>query len=105
VIQERSYSLLDEIAATVSSNAHLKKIRIEGHTDSVGSIEANRRLSKSRAQSVQQALESRGVDESRLAAVGFGEDQPIETNKTEEGRAANRRVEFIIIDQDLHTPQ
>lgn len=105
VIQERSYSLLDEIAATVSSNAHLKKIRIEGHTDSVGSDEANRRLSKSRAQSVQEALESRGVDKSRLAAVGFGEDQPIETNKTEEGRAANRRVEFIIIDQDLHTPQ
>jgi len=105
VIQERSFSLLDEIAATISSNAHIKKIRIEGHTDSVGSESANRRLSQSRADSVSKALAQRGVEDSRLDAVGFGEGRPIETNKTEEGRAANRRVEFIIIDQDLHSPQ
>ena len=100
VIQERSFSLIDEIAETVVANPQLKKIRIEGHTDSVGSDMANLKLSQARADSVAEALSARGVERSRLDGVGFGEMRPIDSNDTDDGRAANRRVEFIIVDQE-----
>jgi len=100
IIQERSFSLIDEIAETVVANPQLKKIRIEGHTDDVGSDLANLKLSQSRADSVVDALVTRGVERSRLDGVGFGEMRPIESNETDDGRAANRRVEFIIVDQE-----
>ncbi len=103
-IQDRSTSLLDEIAQTVVANTHLKKIRIEGHTDSKGSETMNLRLSQGRANSVQAALVKRGVAKERLDAVGFGEIRPIETNATDAGRQANRRVEFIIVDQARTSP-
>jgi len=99
-IQERSFSLIDEIAETVVDNPQLKKIRIEGHTDGVGSDVANLKLSQARADSVRAAISSRGVDSRRLDAVGFGEMRPIDSNDTDDGRAANRRVEFIIVDQE-----
>ena len=98
MIQERSFSLIDEIAETVAANPQLKKIRIEGHTDAVGSDVANLKLSQARADSVVDAISARGVEASRLDAVGFGEMRPLETNDTDDGRAANRRVEFIIVD-------
>ncbi|HMB59516.1 MAG TPA: OmpA family protein, partial [Xanthomonadales bacterium] len=75
-----------------------KKIRIEGHTDSVGDAAANVRLSEQRAQSVLDALVSLGVDGSRITSVGMGEDFPIATNDTEEGRSKNRRVDVILLD-------
>lgn len=100
IIQERSFSLIDEIAETVVANPQLKKIRIEGHTDDVGSDLANLKLSQSRADSVVDALVARGVERSRLDGVGFGEMRPIDSNETDDGRAANRRVEFIIVDQE-----
>ena len=96
VIQERSFSLIDEIAETVVANPQLKKIRIEGHTDSVGSDIANLKLSQSRADSVASALTSRGVESSRLDGVGFGEMRPIDTNDTDDGRAANRREDRLV---------
>ncbi len=99
-IQQRSFSLVDEIAETVVDNPQLKKIRIEGHTDGVGSDVANLKLSQARADSVRDAISSRGVESSRLDAVGFGEMRPIDSNETDDGRAANRRVEFIIVDQE-----
>jgi outer membrane protein OmpA-like peptidoglycan-associated protein len=99
-IQERSFSLIDEIAATIVENDHIKKIEIRGHTDNVGSDIANLKLSQSRADSVANAIATRGVERSRLDAVGFGEMRPKESNDTEDGRAANRRVEFIIVDQE-----
>ena len=99
-IQDRSISLIDEIAKTIVDNPHLKKIRVEGHTDSVGSETTNLKLSQGRANSVQKALSERGVQSDRLDAVGFGEIRPIETNDTAEGRQANRRVEFIIVEQE-----
>ena len=99
-IQERSYSLIDEIAETIVENTQLKKIRIEGHTDDVGSDIANLKLSQARANSVADAIASRGVERSRLDAVGFGEMRPKESNDTDDGRASNRRVEFIIVDQE-----
>ena len=73
------------------------RIRITGHTDNVGSDRANQRLSEGRANSVRDNLIKRGIDAGRIEAEGKGESQPITTNDTEEGRAQNRRVEFVIL--------
>jgi len=99
-IKPVSFSLLDEIAAVVSANPQLKKIRIEGHTDSDGGDLYNLKLSQSRAESVRAALVERGIDADRLLAVGFGEQQPIVPNDSEDNKARNRRVEFIIVSQE-----
>lgn len=73
-------------------------VRIEGHTDSLGSDSFNEELSERRAQAVAHALESRGVDSARLQAVGRGKELPIATNDTAAGRQQNRRVEIIFSD-------
>lgn len=73
-------------------------IRIEGHTDSVGGDSYNEALSERRADAVGHALVSRGVDASRVRAVGRGKELPIATNATAEGRQQNRRVEIIFSD-------
>ncbi len=99
-IQPRSFDLLNEIASVIAANPKLKLIRVEGHTDDVGSSALNLRLSQARAGAVRQYLTDQGVDETRLDARGFGESYPIQPNDQEEGRAANRRVEFIIVDQE-----
>lgn len=75
-----------------------KSIRIEGHTDSVGDAAANLQLSEQRAHSVLAALQSLGVDPARITVVGMGEDFPIASNDTEEGRSKNRRVDVILLD-------
>jgi outer membrane protein OmpA-like peptidoglycan-associated protein len=75
-----------------------KSIRIEGHTDSVGDAATNLQLSEQRANSVLAALESLGVDPARITVVGMGEDFPIASNDTEEGRSKNRRVDVILLD-------
>jgi OOP family OmpA-OmpF porin len=69
-------------------------VRVEGHTDSVGSDSYNQGLSERRAEGVDSHLVGRGVSASRLTAVGFGESQPVASNDTDEGRALNRRVEL-----------
>jgi outer membrane protein OmpA-like peptidoglycan-associated protein len=99
-IQERSFSLVDEIAKVIGEHPELKKIRVEGHTDNVGDDTRNFKLSQARAEAVVAYLTAHGVDGSRLDAAGFGEMRPIATNDTDEGRAQNRRVEFIIVDRD-----
>lgn len=71
------------------------RFRVEGHTDSDGGEKSNLRLSQSRAEAVMNRLISMGVASNRLQAKGFGESKPIDTNGTAEGRANNRRVEFI----------
>ncbi len=93
-----SYPLLDEIAQAIVDNAKMQ-ISIEGHTDSSGSDAFNQRLSQKRAEAVRDYLIARGVEATRLKAVGYGESQPIAPNDTEEGREKNRRVEFNIIAQ------
>ena len=77
------------------------KVRIDGHTDSVGSAAMNLRLSQARAAAVRTALVSAGVDASRVQAVGHGESQPVGTNVNAAGRQANRRVELTMLGQRL----
>lgn len=99
-IKSVSFDLLDEIAALILDHADLRKIRVEGHTDSDGDEFYNFQLSNGRAISVVDALVDRGVDRERLDPAGFGESKPIASNDTEEGKALNRRVEFIIVERD-----
>lgn len=74
-----------------------KPIEVAGHTDSQGTSRNNLTLSENRAKAVLVALKERGVDVSTMKAVGYGEDKPIADNGTEEGREANRRIEFTLI--------
>ncbi|MCA9563528.1 MAG: OmpA family protein [Myxococcales bacterium] len=93
-----SYPVLNEVAGIILSNPAMR-IRIEGHTDSAGRARYNLRLSDERAASVRTYLTERGIEAFRLESVGYGEERPIDTNDTAEGRANNRRVEFHIVAQ------
>lgn len=97
-ILRRSHRLLDQIARVIKEHPEIPRVIIEGHTDSRGSAELNRKLSLARAEAVRDFLVDRGVNASRLEAVGFGPDRPADTNETAAGREANRRVEFNIVD-------
>jgi len=70
-------------------------VSIEGHTDNVGQAAANKTLSEQRAKSVMAAVVKGGVAASRVSAVGWGQERPIADNRSEEGRAKNRRVEIV----------
>lgn len=83
-----------EIAAMLKANPDFK-LSIEGHTDNVGDAKANKKLSEDRARSVMKAVVAQGIDAQRLVAAGFGMEQPVADNRTEEGRAKNRRVELV----------
>ncbi len=98
-IMASSYPILDEAAKLLKENPTIK-VEIGGHTDSRGSAARNQRLSEARAISVRNYLINRhGITGDRLTAVGYGEDMPMETNKTARGRAANRRIEFVVMSQ------
>ncbi|HET7370957.1 MAG TPA: OmpA family protein [Gammaproteobacteria bacterium] len=86
---------LNELAEFLRNRPDAQVV-VNGYTDSVGSAAYNQRLSKARAEAVAGALEQRGITSARLMTHGYGESNPIATNATEEGRAKNRRVEFII---------
>ena len=94
-IQPQFYGALDNVAATFNKYPE-SYIDVIGHTDSRGSDAYNQQLSERRAGSVASYLTSRGVSQARLAAFGQGESQPVASNDTAEGRAANRRVELRI---------
>lgn len=93
-IQPRSEALLLEMANLIRTRPDLGVIAIEGHTDNKGSAKYNVKLSQDRAASVRGFLVKAGVPEGRLSSDGFGSQRPLEENKTEAGRARNRRVEF-----------
>ena len=86
---------IDELATTLQKYADTN-ITIDGHTDSSGSDAINQPLSQRRAQAVANELTSKGVDNSRITATGYGSSQPVAPNTTEAGKAANRRVEVAI---------
>ncbi len=98
-IKEESYKGLDEIASLMKQQEGAK-FRIEGHTDYVGSSEYNQKLSEKRAESIKNYLISKGLNRLRFEAKGYGKDKPVADNETEEGRAKNRRVEFVVIEKD-----
>lgn len=87
---------VDSAAALLTQDPGAR-IEIHGHTDSDGDSETNQILSQQRAEAVLSALVGRGIDPARLAAIGFGESQPIAPNVTDDGRATNRRIEFIVL--------
>jgi len=87
---------LTKVAAVLQQQSDDKRIVVEGHTDSVGSDDANLKLSQSRADSVRVYLVSQGVKAERITAIGKGESTPIADNKSPEGRANNRRVEIVV---------
>jgi outer membrane protein OmpA-like peptidoglycan-associated protein len=90
---------LNQVAEALKTQDIKKKIIIEGHTDAVGSDEANMKLSQQRAEAVRKYLVSQGISADRLQAIGKGEKEPIADDATPEGRANNRRVEIIVPDQ------
>lgn len=95
ILTNTSFINLDKIVAILSKNLELK-VDIEGHTDNIGSAERNAFLSQQRADVCKKYLVSKGISESRISSVGYGDIKPIADNSTEEGRAQNRRTEFIL---------
>lgn len=98
-ILKQSYELLEEIGEVILNHPEIEKIEIQGHTDSRGNARYNRRLSEKRAKAVYQALKKMGVPRARMTFKGYGEEMPIADNETDDGRATNRRVEFIILER------
>jgi len=97
VILRKSHKNLKKVAQLIKANTWVKKLSVEGHTDSKGKDAYNLDLSKRRAASVVKFLKKQGVEGGRLVSQGYGETKPITTNKTSKGRAQNRRVEFLVI--------
>lgn len=90
-LKPESRTILDGVAITIE-HCHCSRVSIRGYTDSVGKPEYNQKLSERRANAVKDYLESHGVAPGILTAEGFGEENPIASNKTPQGRAENRRV-------------
>jgi outer membrane protein OmpA-like peptidoglycan-associated protein len=93
-IKPESAGIIDQIVALMKSQPDLK-LSIEGHTDSQGTPESNKTLSLNRAKAVIKAVSEGGISASRMSAVGWGQEKPVADNRTEEGRAKNRRVEIV----------
>jgi len=94
-LRPEAHAPLRAVAGTMKAHPALR-VEVGGHTDSIGEKGKNQRLSQRRAESVRTFLVSEGVDAARLAAKGYGESQPVDTNETPAGRANNRRVEFRV---------
>jgi outer membrane protein OmpA-like peptidoglycan-associated protein len=95
-IRPGSDTILHRSAVVMNEQIPNSNFYVDGYTDSKGSVAINKRLSKARAQAVANALIAGGVDKSRIIVRGFGKDNPICDNKTEQGRQCNRRVEVVI---------
>jgi uncharacterized repeat protein (TIGR01451 family) len=99
-IRSESFPILTDVAEVLKDNPKLN-ILIEGHTDAVGGVDYNQKLSDRRAQSVKAYLVSKGVAAGRLTTKGRGKLAPIASNDTAVGRALNRRVEFLIVNPEV----
>ena len=95
-IKNESQVELDEVVGLMKENPTVK-IEISGHTDNVGKPIDNQKLSENRAKSVVTYLTAKGIDAKRLLFKGFGDTKPISDNKTEEGKAKNRRTELKVV--------
>jgi len=94
-IKEQSAKVLADIIGIMKEYPNANFL-IEGHTDSVGSEKLNKKLSAERASSVMNYLIENGIASKRLSSEGFGEERPLDSNKTRAGRANNRRVEISL---------
>ena len=103
-ILPESTGLLTEIADALIKNPRIKKVEVQGHTDNTGTPDHNNTLSQDRANAVTNWLTAHGVAADRMTAKGFGQNKPLVPNVTAGNRARNRRVQFIITDQDPATP-
>ena len=97
VILETSHPLLAQVAEVLQDHPDVRRVRIEGHTDSRGAADANLELSQRRADAVRDWLVEAGIELSRLESVGYGESRPVDTTETETAWSKNRRVEFVIL--------
>ncbi len=95
-LKPESYPALDQVKKLLESNPSLR-IEISGHTDNVGSLRTNMKISTERAEAVADYLIEQGIDKTRIEYKGYAFNQPIAPNNTEDGRAKNRRVEFKIL--------
>ncbi len=95
VLTPGSLPILDRAVAMLREHSSIR-IEIAGHSDNLGPADQNRTLSQARAEAVRSYLMAKGIEGARLTAVGYGPDKPIESNATPQGRAKNRRVEFVL---------
>jgi OmpA-OmpF porin, OOP family len=98
-IRSESEAILDGVLKVIEKNPDIGKLSVEGHTDDRGGKDFNKGLSKRRAAAVVRWLVRHGVDKKILSSAGFGQEKPIATNDTDEGRQTNRRVEFHIVER------
>ena len=98
-LRPESYPALNDLVDYLNRKPN-ERIEIGGHTDNIGSDDRNLVLSLERAKTIVEYLVSKGIDNSRVVAKGYGAEEPIEENTTEEGRQKNRRTEVKILDQD-----
>jgi OOP family OmpA-OmpF porin len=94
-IKKGYYQDIDNLAQVMKDYPDINVV-IEGHTDSVGTAAYNKKLSQRRAEAVKKYMVEKGIDVNRLKAQGFGEEKPIASNETKEGRRQNRRVEAAV---------
>ena len=94
IIQKESLPMIDQIYELMILDKALI-VSIEGHTDNVGNPVSNKKLSDDRAKSVVNALVAKGIDKTRMSSIGWGQEKPVADNRTEDGRAKNRRVEIV----------
>lgn len=95
-LKPESYATLDNVVKLLQSNDGLR-LEISGHTDNIGSLKSNTKLSEDRAKAVVEYLVSKGINAGTLEFKGYAYTQPVAPNNTEEGRAQNRRVEFKVL--------
>ena len=104
VILKDSYPVLQQVAQVIK-DAPTITVRIEGHTDNVGRVQTNMKVSQARADAVRDYLVQQGVNPKQLIAIGYGPTRPIASNTTRAGKLLNRRVEFRIVDQEQKPEQ
>ena len=98
-LEEASYAVLEEVAGILRVNPSMR-VRVEAHTAAPGTAEQNQVSSERRAYQVQSFLIARGARSVQLEAKGFGNTRPIDDSQTEEGRARNRRIEFVVLEAE-----
>ncbi len=94
-----SDEILSEVASVLKERSEITKLEVQGHTDNKGNKAGNKNLSQRRADAVMKAIADKGIAKDRLAAKGYGQEEPIADNSTDEGRAKNRRVQFKILEK------